>query len=172
MHWYHLTLLIAFALVAWAAWDLKRGRLWVLLLASTAYASLIYLKLDLPKPWPPAECFALMCDAVAFIVIKECRKRLWEIRVLGAIVFAMASLEMAQMFAVLTPLYEPLPPHIYGGLLEGLYYLALATIGGRGLMQRLGYDRSILAPGRISALSFLGRILLRESPAPENLRRW
>lgn len=172
MHWYHLSLATAFALTAWMAWTLPYGRLWVGLLAFSAYASLLYLKIAPPKPWPPAEFIGLICDAIVFIVIKECRKDSWEIKLLGGAVFIMATLELFQLFAVLTPLYRPLPADIYGAALEGLYYFALAVIGGRGIMKRFGYDERLLAPGRISPLSFLGHFLLRPSPAPQNLRRW
>jgi len=173
MSWYHVAQLSAFFLAAGIAWNTPRAPLWVLLLGASYVISVLYVHLSPGGAyWPPSQLVGILLDGAVLIAIREFHKEQWEWYGLGAILGFMVTADVMQLLAVLTGFPPPFSKENFGILLECQNYLALAVIGGVGLMDRMQTDGNSMADHRSH---FLHRTSVHAHSGQENpksLRKW
>lgn len=173
MSWYHVAQLSAFFLAAGIAWNPPRAPLWVLLLGASYVISVLYVHLSPGGAyWPPSQLVGLLLDGAVLIAIREFHKEQWEWCGLGAILGFMVTADVIQLLAVLTGFRPPFSKENFGILLECLNYLALAVIGGVGLMDRIKTDGNSMADHRSHFLHRASAHAQSEQDSYTSLRKW
>jgi hypothetical protein len=165
----------AFGLAAFIAWKTPRAPLWVLLLASSYVISVLYLQFA-PKGglWPPSQLVGLLLDGAVLLAIREYHKEQWEFFGLGTLLAFMVTADTVQLFGALTGFPPPFSKDNFGIILECLNYLALALIGGIGLMDLVRADdhRHNLGHVRPDLLHRASSHAHARSHNPKTLRKW
>lgn len=183
---YHIALGIA-ALVALAlAYKTPRAVLWIGLLATSFVVSVAYLRhyeavqahnIDMVRSlqfsyaeWLPPSIIAAVCDATICIAIRYIGREKWETRWLYGVMLVMVATNLVYASGVILRFPPMLPSQdILGIWLEIVNYLALALIGGTGVLDRLGAGRAEL----FRSFAGLRRILVAgrnylHQPAPSH----
>lgn len=174
MSFYHWAQLAAFVLAAFIAWKTPRAPLWVVLLAASYVISVLYVHLA-PKGafWPPSQLVGLLLDGAVLLAIREYHKEQWEFYGLGTLLAFMVTADIVQLFGALTGFPPPFSRNNFGILLECLNYMALALIGGIGLMDWVrADDRDTMGHVRSDLLHRAGLYAHARTENPKTLRKW
>lgn len=173
MSWYHVAQLASFVIAAVIAWNTPRAPMWVGLLAMSYVISVLYVHLSPGGAyWPPSQLVGLLLDGVVLIAIREFHKEQWEWYGLGTILGFIVTADVIQLLAVLTGFPPPFSKENFGILLECLNYLALAVIGGVGLMDRIRTDGNSMADHRSHFLHRSSAYAHSEEKTNQSLRKW
>ncbi len=156
MSWYHLALLVAAGVAWFAARKTPRAGLWVVTLASSFVISVSYLYMYKPGwPfvwWPPHAGIATLCDAGVVALIFRFGMERWEAVGLRTIMMASVTVNLVQTSAYTLGFPPMMEAKTYAILLEAINYLALALIGGVGILDRKNArDRISHRPRRFMA---------------------
>ena len=173
MSWYHVAQLAAFVIAAGIAWHTPRGALWAGLLGVSYVVSVLYVHLS-PGGfyWPPSQLVGLLLDGAVLIAIREFHKEQWEWYGIGTILGFMVTADVIQLLTVLTGFPPPFSKENFGIILECLNFLALAVIGGVGLMDRLQTDGNSLADHGRHFLHRASAYAQSEQENYKSLRKW
>lgn len=141
---YHLSLLLTAIVVGVVSYKVPRALFYIGLLAGSFIVSVAYLYWA-PKGYigtgldtwmPPASLVAGVCDMLVCLGIWVVAKRRWEM-VLYALMLVSVSTNGLYASGELLG-YPPIPSRdIYALILEVINYLALALIGGVGILNRI-----------------------------------
>jgi len=174
LNWYHIAQLAAFAIAAGIAWKTPRAPLWVLLLASSYVISVLYLHLaPVGRFWPPSQFVGLLLDGAVLLAIREYHKESWEWHGLGTVLAFMVTADVLQLFGALTGFPPPLSKNNFGVVLEALNYMALALIGGIGLIDWVrADDRHSVASSWVDLLHRTSIHAHQRTDNPKTLRKW
>jgi hypothetical protein len=171
---YHVLLLIAVGLAGYAARKTPRAWLWIAALAISFVVSVAYLYQAKPGwPgvwWPPHAGIATLCDAAIVVLIFRFGVDRWERVGLRTIMMVSVTINLVQTSAYTLGFPPMMPADTYAILLEVINYLALAMIGGVGILDRKNArDRISHRPHRFMAS--VGEFAHAQSAAPP-LAKW
>ena len=194
MSWYYFPLAVAlvFAAAGVVATKTPRGIIWLVGLTCSFVVSVAYLKLYqgleaaivdrgyrssirdaivLYKDWLPPSAIAVTCDlCLAWSVAKFGREK-WETRLLLPVILAMVLVNLLVMTGLILG-WPPLPgQNFIGIILEGANYVALAIIGGTGIVQHVGAQHATRNTGRAGLPHHSGRVLGRVLDFGRSLRQ-
>lgn len=174
MYWYNWAQLTAFAIVIAIAWKTPRASLWAAALAASYVLSVAYIRVaPATGSWPPSQLVGLLLDGAVLVLIREHHREKWEYYGLCTIMSFMVTADIVQLFGVLTGFPPPLTQVNFGVILEALNYMALALIGGIGLMDLVPRnDRYSVAHHRFSLLHRTRRYAHARTHEPQPLRKW
>ncbi len=125
--WAYCILALAF-LSAVASWNIPRAAAWIALAMTSFIASSLFW--DFTHQKDAHTLLTFTCDALVVLIICSMMRERWEIVVAGAY---MASVT----FSLIRLTGGIQTGWIYASCLEACNYLALLTIGGMGIMDRI-----------------------------------
>jgi hypothetical protein len=173
MAWYHVAQISAFVIAGVIAYKTPRASLWAACLGASYIMSVLYLKLaPTGGVWPPSQLVGLLLDGAVLLIIREFSEDDWESRGLVVILAFMVTADVIQLFGVLTGMPTPFSRENYGIILEVLNYLALALIGGVGLLDMVSRDGRDMARNSVDLLHRSRHYAHSKSHQPQTLRRW
>ncbi|MCA0344754.1 MAG: hypothetical protein LCH99_34270 [Proteobacteria bacterium] len=146
MQWYHFIVPSFAVLALLGGWKTPRSVLWVALIMASYVISVAYIFLprwDWIPWWPPAPGITFLCDAAAFLVVRELHKERWEMLGLGSLLLLSATIDLIQTWALVIGVPPALSSAVYGSILEMINVAAFLLIFGVGMMDRLNAGHGI-----------------------------
>lgn len=131
MNPYELTLLIMAVLVMAVSSKLPRAWLWIGAGIASATASAMYWNVG--GPYHPV--FTFFCDSIVCLLIYAGARERWELKIY--FLFKTSVFVSVVYFASTHLLKLQVPPVLYASLLELVNALALLTIGGTAIVDRI-----------------------------------
>jgi len=181
MSWFHYALLALACAALLASWNLPRCRMWIFALAASFVVSVLYYRI-MPNPHgflPHGAFVAFACDCVLFILIRETHREAWEIRGLGTVMIASASLNALQMVGLVSGWPPMLSQGLYSSILELANAAYLLIIGGVGILERIadaetgGYHmRNHSRTGLAQAVNYANKEARKKTTTTQPLRHW
>lgn len=147
MSWFHIAMVAAFILVAGVSRKSRHAWIWAVVLLADYLLCEAYLAIPKPTsigvlwdgsvfvgPWAPQALFVAVVDILVCGAILVFAREAWE-RILFAVMMVALATDLVQATAALRGFPALLSSDSYGIILELVNYLALAVIGGRGLLE-------------------------------------